>query len=264
MITLIHQGLEGRSFKATFAFYALNLAFLASVAGLLALVFGTVIAFRATPLVAMVIIAIEYAAPFLHRWLSERRTLTVMRASSVMRVVSVLFADIRGFTAYSEQHSTRQVAAVLNDYFTAIVPLIAKHGGILMQHVGDGIMVLFGASEHAEGHPQQAVQTAVAIVRRVHELHHLWERHDFRDFRIGVGIHTGSAIVSTVGSPRQLDYTAIGDVVNAAARIKSENKRFETEILISSATYHALPRDALQSLGGDLEECPVEVKSKNE
>jgi adenylate cyclase len=220
-----------------------------------------------------------YAGNFVVRWLSTRQILGVMKDPSLLsvlearggtlglqgeeRVVSVLFADIRNFTTYSEQHSTREVVALLNDYFTAIVPLIEKHGGMLNQYMGDGIMVLFGAPEPAETHALQAVQTAVAVVRQVHALQEVWAQHDFPDFRIGVGVHTGNAIVGTVGSPRRLDYTAIGDVINTAARIESENKKFATEILISADTYRAMPRPARQSLGCDPKPLQTEVKGKN-
>src|SRR5207244_12866154 len=90
-----------------------------------------------------------------------------------------------------------------------------------------------------------------------------WAKHGFGDVRTGVAIHTGNVILGTVGSPRRLDYTAIGDVVNTAARIESENKKFATEILLSSETLRAVPRQARQSLGFDSKPFQTEVKGKN-
>jgi adenylate cyclase len=222
-----------------------------------------------------------FASTFVVRWLSVRRILRAVRTQGIVkaleanprlldlrgeeRVVTVLFADIRDFTPYNETHSPREVVGLLNAYFTAIVPIIEKHGGTLMQYVGDGIMVLFGAPLTSEEHAWRAVQTALAMVQRVHSLREVWaKKFDNPGFRIGIGIHTGSVIVGTVGSPRRLDYTAIGDTVNAAARIESENKSRGTEILISAETYRALPLEDRQRLGGDPEPLPVEVKGKKE
>ena len=157
------------------------------------------------------------------------------------RVITVLFADIRGFTDYSEKHGSREVVALLNRYYTEIVDLIERNGGTLNQYMGDGIMVLFGAPVHHPDHALQAVRAARAIVQRVHDRQALWADLGFPGMRIGVGVHTGPVIAGTVGSLRRLDYSAIGDTVNAASRIESENKKFGTEILISSMTYREIP-----------------------
>ena len=156
------------------------------------------------------------------------------------RIVTALFADIRDFTSYSEMHTPQEVVALLNVYFSAIVPLIEQLGGTLNQYMGDGIMVLYGVLIITEAHAESAVKTAVEIVRKVHQLKPLWSEYDFPQLRIGVGVHTGKVVVGTMGSPERLDYTAIGDTVNAASRIESENKKFGTEILISSDTFRSL------------------------
>jgi adenylate cyclase len=125
-------------------------------------------------------------------------------------------------------------------------------------------MVLFGAPAACPDHALRAVRTAVAMVRRVHELKERWAALDFAGLRIGVGVHTGRVIAGTVGSRRRLDYSAIGDTVNAASRIEAQNKEFGTEVLISWETYKELPPAERQALGCAPESRPAKVKGKTE
>lgn len=180
------------------------------------------------------------------------------------RVVTLLFADIRNFTPFAESHSARQVVALLNAYFSAIVPVIERHGGTLNQYMGDGIMAMFGAPAAQPDHALRAVRAAAELVRRVHELKELWEKLGFQGMRMGTGIHTGRVVVGTVSSPRPLDYTAIGDTTNTAARIEAQNKVFLPEILISSDTYQLLPEAERQRLGCHAQPVPAEVKGKKQ
>jgi adenylate cyclase len=208
------------------------------------------------------------------RWLEARRILRVVTGpfGSVMeaepsrlgrgegeeRVVTVLFADVRSFSQFSQEQPPRKVMALLNRYFAAVIPVLEGHGGTVNQFLGDGLMVLFGAPEPNERHAAAAVRAAAAMVRRVHELKEVWAEMSCPGFRIGVGIHTGPVIVGTLGYARRLTYTAIGDTVNAAARIEPENKTFKTEILISATTHGYLPSDERGRLGCD--ETPVAVE----
>jgi adenylate cyclase len=204
--------------------------------------------------------ALTYAAVIYQRWRWTRSLLSTLKSRELAaalehdpglfllrgqeRIVTVMFADIRNFSDHCRNHSPQAVVEMLNEYFTAIVPLIEQHHGTIDQYAGDGIKVVFNSLEQVHDHPLQAVKTAVRMVERVHQLVDLWRRHDFPSFRIGVGLYTGPVIVGAVGSPRRLDYTAIGDSVNAAARIESENKTLGTEILISAPTYESLmPKD---------------------
>src|SRR5205823_402345 len=129
------------------------------------------------------------------------------------RQVTVLFADSRGFTDFSEAHSPHDVVALLNAYYTAIVPVIEAEHGTINTYIGDGIMVLIGAPASDPEHALHAVRAAVAMVRRVHELKEQWARLGNPAMRIGVGVHTGKAVIGSIGSPQRLDYTAIGDTV---------------------------------------------------
>jgi class 3 adenylate cyclase/CHASE2 domain-containing sensor protein len=165
------------------------------------------------------------------------------------RVVTVLFADIRGFTSWSRRHSPREAVDLINVYLGAMIPVVEDCGGMVDKYIGDGIMAIFNAPDDQPDHAERAVEAAVAMVRRARELGPVWARHDFPDFRIGIGIATGPALVGMVGGRRRLDYTAIGETVNAAARIESANKELRSEVLIAAHTQYAVDPAVLSRLG---------------
>jgi adenylate cyclase len=233
------------------------------------------------PLLPMLALgALAYVATFAIRWNRLRTMFGVFKSEAIARAIegsplgidvrgedyflTVLFSDIRDFTSYSERHSPQQVVALLNAYFSAIVPIIDRHGGTLNQYMGDGIMVLFGAPRRCADHAARAVRAAKEMVARVHELRKTWEELDNPGLRIGVGIHTGRVVMGTVGSPHRLDYTAIGDTVNVASRIESENKRWGTEVLLSEETYRELPSMDRHELGSAAETILATVKGRDQ
>jgi class 3 adenylate cyclase len=231
--------------------------------------------------VGMVLLGfLTYGVTYAARWRSLRRTLGVVKSESVAKAleqdprklalggkeceVTVFFSDVRNFTAFSEGHAAHEVLSLLNGYYSAIIPMIEAAGGAVTTYMGDGIMVLFGAPAPHKDHALRAVAAAVAILQKVRELRATWVRLGCVDFDIGVGIHTGKALVGSVGSPQRLDYTAIGDTVNTAARIEAENKALGTHILISAATYAALPEAERVRLGCAKQPTATTVKGKNE
>lgn len=221
-----------------------------------------------------------YGATFAVRWWTLRRMFGTMKSEAVARAlesdpnkldpggeertITVLFADLRDFTSFSEAHTPHEVVRLLNAYFDAVVPLIEAEGGVVDKYMGDGLMVLFGAPASCPDHALRAARAAVAMVRRVHELRAEWARLGFPGMRIGVGVNTGSAVVGAIGSRRRLDFTAIGDTVNAAARIESENKGQGTEVLLSASTYAALPEKEADHLGCEVKPRCVHVKGKKD
>lgn len=170
--------------------------------------------------------------------------------------ISVLFADIRGFTTMSESLPPPEVVEVLNQYLDSMEEQVFEHEGTLDKYTGDGMMVLFGAPLEQPDHAQRAIKTALAMQRAAAEVSR--QRGDVQwKVVYGIGITTGPAVVGHIGSKRRLDYTAIGDTVNLAARL--EGIALPGTILINRATYEAVKDIALVE---ELE--PTKVKGKAE
>ncbi len=150
--------------------------------------------------------------------------------------VSVLFADIRGFTRFSEHREPTLVTRVLNRVFNALTPVVLDHHGTLDKYLGDSIMAFFGAPLPAPDNPQQAVWTAIAMQDRFTALRQQDEL--LSELGLGIGISSGEALVGNVGSERLMDYTVIGRVPNTAKRLQ-ENAR-AGQILIDEAVYWAV------------------------
>lgn len=156
-------------------------------------------------------------------------------------VVSVLFADVRDFTSYSEGVEPAEAVALLNSLFDVAVPVLHEHGGHANHYLGDGLLAVFGAPQPLEHHADAAVAAAVEIQRRV--------RDEFgRELRLGIGINSGPVIAGTVGGGGRHEFTVIGDTVNVAARVEQLTKDTGDAILITEATRAALspprPRSA--------------------
>ncbi len=152
-------------------------------------------------------------------------------------VVTVLFADIRGFTSMSEKMTAEEVSVILNEYFSEIEPIITKYNGVINKFIGDAVMAIFGEPIQDINHPQNAVKCACAMLKKVEELQEKWLFEGKPKIEIGIGINTGEAFVGNIGSEKRLEYTVIGDMVNLASRIESYNKVYKTNLLISSSTY---------------------------
>ena len=151
--------------------------------------------------------------------------------------VTVLFSDIRGFTSMSEKLSADEVSVILNEYFSAIEPIITKYNGVINKFIGDAVMAIFGDPIEDELHPMKAVLCANEMLKCVRKLRYKWMDENKPDIEIGIGINTGEVFVGNIGSEKRLEYTVIGDTVNIASRIESYNKVYKTKFLIGSTTY---------------------------
>jgi adenylate cyclase len=150
--------------------------------------------------------------------------------------VSVLFADIRGFTKFSEQREPSQVTQVLNQIFNCLSPVIFEHHGTLDKYMGDAVMAFYGAPVPSSDNVVQAVRTAWAMQERFSQLR--LENAAMSELGLGIGIHTGEAVVGNVGSDQLMDYTVIGNTPNIARRF--QERALPGQILISERAYAAL------------------------
>lgn len=159
------------------------------------------------------------------------------RLGGANQTITVLFADIRGFTAISENENPENVVGLLNQYFSAMTEVIFEHGGTLDKYIGDGLMALFGAPTATPDDAGNAVKAAVAMQNRLVSLKGELAKEGFADIAVGIGLHTGVATIGYIGSERRSEYTAIGDTVNLASRLESNT--IGGQILISEATARA-------------------------
>lgn len=150
--------------------------------------------------------------------------------------VAILFADIRGFTAFSEALPPYDVIHVLNRYFNRVDKVISRNGGYINNYMGDGLMALFGV-EDPTGAPFRAVKAGLEMLEAVEGLRPYLQAQYRTNFRIGIGVHYGEVVVGTVGAAGKAALTAIGDAVNFASRIEAANKPAGTAFLISEETY---------------------------
>jgi len=166
------------------------------------------------------------------------------------REMTVLFSDIRGFTAASENAAPESVVAQLNEYFTVMVRVLHAHRGTLDKFVGDMVMGLFGAPVDDPQHAEHAVAAAREMVRELARLNARWAAEGRAPLDIGIGINSGEMIAGNIGSEAIMSYTVIGDAVNLASRLESLNKDFHTRIIISDRTRKQLIRsDDVTPLG---------------
>lgn len=173
------------------------------------------------------------AEPVVQRVLSGDLTLTTER-----RVVTVLFVDIRDFTAFAESRPPQEVLDRLNTALSRFSEVVRDHGGIVNKFLGDGLMALFGAPAGQHEHARHATEAGLAILAAARRLH---DEGVWPGLRIGVGVHSGDVVVGDIGGEEQREYTAIGDVVNVASRVESATRALGIEMLITEQVRDALP-----------------------
>jgi len=157
------------------------------------------------------------------------------RIDTGRRQVTLLFSDIRGFTTLSETRSPEEVIALLNRYFSLQVDVVFKHGGSLDKFIGDCIMAIWGAPLDDRDHAKHAVACALEMVDTLIAFRRALAAED-SGFDVGIGVHSGPAVVGLMGAQKRLEYTAIGDTVNLASRIEGLTKDAKRRVLVSKDT----------------------------
>jgi adenylate cyclase len=147
---------------------------------------------------------------------------------------TVVFCDIRGFSAIAERLGPRQVAELIGRFSSAMAAVVADHGGLVDKFAGDAVMALFGVPNRTEDQAARAIRSAVAMQQRLAELNAEGWPGDLARLEVGIGINSGPMIAGTVGGAGRLEYTVIGDAINVAQRLESQATG--GEILVSAAT----------------------------
>lgn len=158
---------------------------------------------------------------------------------------TLMFTDIEGFTGLSERLAPAEVAAVLNAYLGAVVPVIQRHGGVVNSFIGDGLFATFNLPLPCENHAAAAITAAVEIQQAL-------DKEPLADqvaLRTRIGLNTGTVIGVTIGTENRLNYTVLGDAVNVAARVEQLNKHFGTRILATESTVRAAGSSNCERLG---------------
>lgn len=152
------------------------------------------------------------------------------------RHITVLFADIRGFTTISERVEPEKVVSLLSDYLSRVTEIVFKYGGTIDKFIGDAVFAIFGAPKSHGDDALRAVKCGIEMVELVESLAPNWERILGQALKIGMGINSGEAIVGSIGSMIRSEFTAIGDTVNLGARLETLTKEMAVPMLISEAT----------------------------
>jgi adenylate cyclase len=167
--------------------------------------------------------------------------------------VTVLFVDIRDFTAFAERASAQEVVAELNRFYDYVVPLLVHHGGHANKFVGDGLLGVFGAPDRLPDHADRALAAALQIAEVVEEAYE-------GDLRVGIGINSGPVVAGTIGGGGRVEFTVIGDTVNTANRVEEATRETGDAVLVTEATCRLLRHDH----GGFVERRDVPLKGKAE
>ena len=175
--------------------------------------------------------------------------------------LSILFADIRGFTPISEQYKTdpQGLTALINRFLTPMTNLIMDKQGTIDKYIGDCIMAFWNAPVNVEEHEKEAVLSALGMVKRLKELNEELESEGLMPINIGIGINTGECVVGNMGSDNRFDYSVLGDAANLASRLEGQSKGYGVTIILGEETATAVENDLF-----NIELDSIAVKGKKE
>jgi class 3 adenylate cyclase len=171
------------------------------------------------------------------------------------KIVTVLYSDIRDFTMITEDLPPDQLILILNEYFTEMAGIIFENNGSLDKYIGDAIVAVFGSLIQIGNHVQNAVQTAIQMMKSLQILNKKWEKKYNFTMEIGIGINSGEVFIGNIGSPERMEFTVIGDVINVASRFSDLARK--GQILVT--------KEILSSLGSNTkyaELLPRNIKGK--
>ncbi|MBI3404019.1 MAG: adenylate/guanylate cyclase domain-containing protein [Acidobacteria bacterium] len=198
----------------------------------------------------------QYLSPEVIRRLLENPALVQPRKTEI----TILFCDIRGFTAIAEQLDAQELADLTNEYFTAMTEVIFQRKGTLDKYIGDAVMAFWGAPYEDAQHAANACHAALEMRVRMREMRQRWSATGRPHMDIAVGINTGVASVGNMGSALRYGYTALGDAVNLTSRMESLNRIYGTGILVSETTRALCPAGEIQFREIDV----IRVKGKTQ
>jgi len=159
------------------------------------------------------------------------------RLEPVQREVTVLFTDIRGFTAISETMAPADLLAFLDDYLGHMSQIVKGHDGVVNKFLGDGMLAFWGVPDEDPRHAERALAAALSMRARLREINAARSDDHLAPIRFGIGIHTGMVAAGMLGSADQHEYTIIGDAVNVASRVEGLTRQFDTDILVSESSW---------------------------
>ena len=179
------------------------------------------------------------------------------------REVTVLFSDIRSFTALAERIPPTALSAFLQEYFNEMAEAVFATDGIVDKYIGDSVMAFWGAPIEQADQADRAVRTAIDMMNRIDKFRDKWAKEGYSQVDIGIGINLGIAAIGNFGSTKRFDYTVIGDTVNAASRLQTLNKELHSNILISESVRSQLSFQVDMSDRGEVQmrgkEKPIRV-----